>query len=148
MSYPRALHSPIMAMARPRRPLAEIAAVREAAAAIREETGIKSAQGLGREIARRVTELLLDDSRNDPALFVSTARNPISTLAFGEGFGAVDELAVAFRDRMLSNFGAAIVVEFQQQIQRKSASKMLRRTLGRRYAKMVSCCFLPDPSEA
>ena len=138
MTYPRALRSPVMAMARPRRPVAEIAAVQEAAAAIREETGIASAQGLGREIARRVIDLLMDDTRNDPsALFGATAMDPINTLAFGEGFGAVDGLATRFRDRMLANFGASIVIEFQQRIQQRAAAHDLGETLAERYCRHI-----------
>ena len=145
---PRALQFPVMAMARPRRPAAEIAAVCEAAELVQTETSICSAQGLGREIARRVIELLLDDNRNDPmTAMADMAMDPISALAFGEGFGAVDELAAVFRDRMLSNYGSSIVVEFQQQVQRELASKSLSRTLSRRYAKIISCHSLPHPSE-
>ena len=136
MTYPRALRSPIMAMARPRRPLAEIAAVREAAAAIRAETGIFSAQGLGREIARRVIELLVDDTRNDPAVLLPVM-DPISALAFGEGFGAVDELASLFRDRMLANHGVAITHEFQQIWERRHSGLALQRRLAKRYAIQI-----------
>jgi hypothetical protein len=125
-------------MARPRRPVAEIAAVREAAAAIREEMGIPSAQGLGREIALRVIDLLLDDERNDPAAILLSAQpNPIGSLAFGEGFGAVDELAARFRDRMLANFGIGIAPEFQQVAARKACSRELLDTLSERYAKQL-----------
>lgn len=138
MTYPRALRSPVMAMARPRRPVAEIAAVQEAAAAIREETGIASAQGLGREIARRVIDLLLDDTRNDPAaLFATTEMDPINALAFGEGFGAVDELATRYRDRMLANFGIGIPPIFQQAIQRKQSAEELRSRLSERYSRQL-----------
>lgn len=138
MPLPRALRSPVMAMARPRRPVAEIATVQKAAAAIREETGIASAQGLGREIARRVIDLLLDDTRNDPAaLFAAAAMDPIGTLAFGESFGAVDELATRYRDRMLANFGIGIAPEFQQAINRKAAADEILSTLAERYARHV-----------
>lgn len=134
----RALRSPVMAMARPRRPVAEIAAVQEAAAAIREETGITSAQGLGRKVARRVIDLLLDDKRNESASNLpSMAMDPIYMLAYGEGFGAVDDLAARYRDRLLANFGAAIVVEFQQRIQRKNVAIEICTTLSRRYASHI-----------
>jgi hypothetical protein len=127
-----------MAMARPRRPVAEIAAVQEAAEAIREETGIASAQALGREIARRVIDLLLEDTRNDPAaLFAAPALDPIGTLAFGEGFGAVDELAARYRDRMLANFGASIVVEFQQRFHRQTEALKLQNALTERYSRHI-----------
>lgn len=141
MTYPRALHSPIMAMARPRRPVAEIAAVHEAAAAIREETGIASAQGLGREIARRVIDLLLDDTGNDPSLLLhDTMPDPIDKLAFKEGFAAVDELAVRYRDQMLANFGVSIAPEFQQIINRRQAARALQTMLTERYAKHLRYC--------
>lgn len=136
MSYPRALRFPIMAMARPRRPRAEVEAVRAAADLIRAETGIESAQGLGREIAHRVIELLLDDTRNDLAAPLLTfTGDPIAALAFGEGFGACDDIAVRFRDRMLANFGLAIAPEFQQIINRRNAAAAAASLLSARYAR-------------
>lgn len=138
MTYPRALRSPVMAMARPRRPVAEIAAVQEAAAAIREETGIASAQGLGREIARRVIDLLLDDTRNDPAaLFAAPTMDPINTLAFGEGFGAIDELAPMFWERVQASYGLGTIPEFQQRTLRKASASCLAITLGERYSRQI-----------
>ncbi|MDZ4140213.1 MAG: Arm DNA-binding domain-containing protein [Erythrobacter sp.] len=45
------------------------------------------------EATRRVIALLLDDTRNDlTAILTPFAVDPFSTLAFGEGFGAVDDL--------------------------------------------------------
>lgn len=129
-----------MAMARPRRPAAEVVAVRSAAALVEAETGITSAQGQGREIARRVIDLLLDDTRNDLAAILSPLTgDPIATLAFGEGFGAVDDLAARFRDRMLANFGVSIAPDFQQRAQRQQAARQLGALLSERYAKHLLC---------
>lgn len=136
MNPPRALRSPVMAMARPRRPAAEATAVRAAAALVEAETGITSAQGQGREIARRVIDLLLDDTRNDlAAMLAPLAGDPIAMLAFGEGFGAVDDLAARFRDRMLANFGVAIAPVFQQVVNRRDAAAEVASSLCERYAR-------------
>lgn len=137
MTLPRALRSPVMGMARPRRPMAEIAAVREAAKSIRADTMLTSAQALGREIARRVVDLLLDDERNDPAAALTgiAARDPIAALAFAEGFAAADELAPAFWDQMKANYGISIAAEFQQTGIRRSAATALSLTLAERYAR-------------
>jgi len=111
--------------------------VREAADAIRASTGLSSARALGREIAERVTATMLDDAQNDPAAILPglTRRDPIAMLAFGQGIGAVDDLAASYRDRMLANFGVGIVVEFQQRLLRRDAAQDLRATLAERYAR-------------
>ena len=134
---PRALRSPVMAMARPRRPAAEVRAVCAAAAAIRAETGMTSARALGREIAERVTAAMLDDAKNDPAaIFPSFAGDdPIAVLAFGHDIGAVAELAERFRDRTLAAFGTFIPPIFQQEVQRRDAARELRATLAERYTR-------------
>lgn len=139
MNVPRALRSPVIAMARPRRPLAEIAAVRQAAETIRADTRVTSAQALGREITRRVINLLLDDQCNDPAAALTgiAARDPIATLAFAEGFAAADELAPMFWDRIESSFGVSIAAEFQQRKIRKDAAFALRKVLTERYARQL-----------
>ncbi len=125
-----------MAMARPRRPIAEIAAVHAAASTVEADMGITSAQGQGREIARRVIAFLLDDTRNDlTAILTPFEADPIGTLAFGEGFGAVDDLAARYRDRMLANFGVRIAKEFQQTHHRREAARDALATLSERYTR-------------
>lgn len=139
MTLPRALRGPILAMARPSRPAAEVQAVREAAAAIRAETRMTSARALGREIAERVTAAMLDDAQNDPAAILPglAGRDPIAKLAFAQGVGAVDELAERFRDRMLAAFGTFIPPIFQQEVQRRDAARELRATLAERYTRQL-----------
>lgn len=136
---PRALVGQVMAMARPRRPAAEAATVRVAAAVIQSETGLNSARALGREIAERVTSAILDDARNDPSAILPCIANgdPFSMLAFTQDDAAVDELAVRFRDKMLVLFGAYIPPTFQQEVQRRAAAYELCKILANRYAKKL-----------
>lgn len=137
MTLPRALVGPVMGMARPRRPASEVQAVRDAATAIRAETGLTSAKALGGEIASRVTAALLDDAQSDPAGIMSgfASGNPIFVLAFGHDQAAVDDLAERFRDRMLALFGTFIPPIFQQENQRRAAANDLCVTLAERYAR-------------
>lgn len=119
--------------------MAEIATVREAAEAIRADTRLSSAQALGREIARRVIDLLLDDESNDPAAALTgiAARDPIATLAFAEGFAAADELVPIFWGRVQTSYGVGIIPEFQQMAVRKSAASCLMVTLAERYSRQL-----------
>lgn len=86
---PRSLIGPVFAMARPRRPRAEIIAVHEAAALVRGETGLRAAQPVAREIAKRVMVAFFADlERDDDALFHALAEmeqklfpSPFLTLA-------------------------------------------------------------------
>lgn len=138
MTLPRALVGAVMGMARPRRPASEVQAVRDAAAAIRAEMGLTSAKALGREVAKRVTDQMLADSEHDPMEAILSGLidcDPIATLASSPELGTLDELAELFRDRMLSHFGLFIPPQFQQQVQRRSASLRFRATLSERYAK-------------
>ena len=130
-----------MAMARPRRPQAEIAAVREAADHIRAQTGLTSAKSVGREVAKRVVDLILDDQRNDPASVLSSiaARDPVAMLAFSEGFAACDELAPLYWDRVQSNFGISTAPEFQQELLRRAAASDLLEVIAGRYARQINC---------
>lgn len=138
MTVPRALRFPVMAMARPSRPLAEVQAVHAAADLLRAETGIGSAHGLGRMIAGRVIDLLLDDTRNDlAASLLPLAGDPVAALAFGEGFGAVDDLASRYWDRVMATFGIQIAPEFQQAALRRAAARDMIPTLAERYARQL-----------
>lgn len=114
--------------------------MREAAEAIRADTTLTSAQALGREIARRVINLLLDDDRNDPAgaLTGIAARDPIEMLAFAEGFAAADELAPKYWERVKSVYGIGVVPQFQLRATRQSAAADLRKTLSARYSKQIA----------
>src|SRR5690349_11452795 len=64
-AWPRALSGPVMNMARPSRPRSEAALVRDAAATIKAETGLRSARAISREIARRVTSTMMDEVQAD-----------------------------------------------------------------------------------
>ena len=65
-AWPRALSGPVMNMARPRRPAAEVHFVHEGAAILRAQTGLTSAKAQSREIARRVSAALLIQVEMDP----------------------------------------------------------------------------------
>ncbi|WP_226661732.1 hypothetical protein [Alteriqipengyuania lutimaris] len=119
--------------------MAEIKAVREAAYLIRAETTTKNAQALGREIARRVIDLLLNEHGHDPAVVLHgiATRDPITMLAFAEGFAAADELAPMLWDRIQAIYGVSIAAEFQQRKIRRDAASVLRITLAERYARQL-----------
>jgi len=101
---------------------------------------LMSAKAISREIAKRVTEALLDDARNDPALNLPgiVRGDPFATLAFGQSVGAIDELAVSFHGRMLARFGTFIPPLFQQEVQLRDAAKEVQSRLRGRYARHLS----------
>lgn len=85
---PRALIGPVMAMARPARPEAEITAVRAAAVLIERETGLTSPPIVAREIAARVVAAMLADIDRVDEISIALAAfeqqllpSPIVTLA-------------------------------------------------------------------
>tara|TARA_B100000678_G_C18226956_1_gene509244 strand:+ start:3544 stop:3912 length:369 start_codon:yes stop_codon:yes gene_type:complete len=114
-------------------------AVMAAAAVIREETGLTSAQAIGRIIASRVINLLLEDNRQVTAHTIGrlAGYEPISLLAFSEGFAAADELATKYWHNLEACFGLAIAPEFQQKIIRKRSAIEFRETLQLRYARHI-----------
>lgn len=66
---PRSVAGAVNGMARPARPPAEAQAVREAAAIVRQETGLTAVSAISREIARRVTADLttfIEQDADDP----------------------------------------------------------------------------------
>lgn len=64
--WPRSLFGPVMCMARPRRPEAEVRLVRKAACVVRSEMHLNSAKAIGREVARRVVKELAKELEGDP----------------------------------------------------------------------------------
>ena len=67
----------------------------------------------------------------------NVSKDAIKVLAFGEGFGAVDDLCAAMRHRISVLYGVAVVPEFQQTLIRKQEAEVLAKKLAGRYAKQL-----------
>lgn len=142
-AFPRALIGPVLAMARPARPAAEIIAVREAAAMVRLETNLSSIPAVAREIAARVVEAMLADIERDDALSIALAAierqlapSPLSTLATcpeintAEGF--VERRAARLRAR-----SGRYLTPAQQDAERKAIAADITGGLSRRRRLLV-----------
>lgn len=141
---PRALASPVFGMARPARPPAERRAVAEAAALVRAETGISTAEPLARIVATRVTATLASyiDEDMDPLLAAAgelrrrTYPTPFDTLATDE---RIDTLAlfVAVRIDQLRNRSGRQNTALAEQTECRCALATVRSKLARRYLRTL-----------
>lgn len=115
---PRALRSPVIAMARPSRPPNESRAVREAAAVVRAETGLTAADPVASIIAARVVEgmkaYLAEDM--DPLLAAMgelqrrACPSPFDALATDPGIDSVALFTEARVERMRNRCGRSLSV--------------------------------------
>lgn len=105
MNLPRALRSPVFAMARPQRPLVERIAVLDAAAIVRSETGLTASDPVAAIIAARVVTEMQAYWREqlDPFLAeLGAARRKASACPFGTlaTHGDTDTLSLFVEERV------------------------------------------------
>lgn len=138
---PRALIGPVMAMARPARPAAEIAAVWEAARLVRRETGISSLPALAREIAARVTTAMLADIERVDELSIALAAieqqmlpSPIVTLATCPDIETLDAYVERRVMRLRARSGRYLSLA-QQVDEREAVVADMRGGLAARYLR-------------
>ncbi|MBW4330040.1 hypothetical protein KY084_04025 [Stakelama sp. CBK3Z-3] len=141
---PRALRSPVMAMARPARPREETAAVREAADAVRAETGLTAADPVASIIARRVVEAARAylDEEMDP--FVAALKEaqrrlegcPFDTLATDATIDTLG-LFVAARVQRLQARQGRMIPSQDDEAECGELWAGVQKTLWRRYLKAL-----------
>ena len=115
---PRALRSPVFAMARPSRPPIESRAVREAAAMVRAETGVTAADPIASTIAARVVEAMkaYQAEDMDPLLAAMgelqrrTCPSPVDTLATDPAIDSVALFTEARVERVRNRCGRSLSV--------------------------------------
>ena len=138
---PRALIGPVMAMARPARPAAEIEAVREAAALIEQEIGRMSYPSIACEIAARVVSAMLSDlDRSDPLAIALAAieqqllPSPIRTLAICPEINTL-EMYLEHRVALLRSRAGRYLGSAEQRSEREAISAEMRKLLTGRYLR-------------
>ena len=130
-------------MARPARPAAEIAAVREAAAVVQGETGLVSPPAAAREVARRAVAALLAEIARDPedpflgalaAMAQRFAPSPFDTLAVCPEIDLATEF-VEYRIERLRARSGRDQSKAQSQIEQNAIAKILEKKLTDRYLR-------------
>ena len=141
---PRALRSRPRAMARPARPLAEVAAVRAAAELVRAETGLTTADPVASIIAARVAkaaQAYLDEDMDPFLAALGEARRaieccPIDALATDPAFDTVSLFVSARVQRLQARNGRALFTHMDE-IECREVWKQVQATLWRRYLKAL-----------
>lgn len=140
---PRALIGPVMAMARPSRPMAEVAAVQAASDEVRRETGLQSVPLLAAEVARRVIEEMLRDLEADHEDRLIAALNAvkrqlmpsaISTLATCPDIDTAADYVTRRVQRVQARSGRYLSPADQQR-ERSAISAELQSFLAARYSR-------------
>lgn len=143
MNLPRALVGPLRAMARPTRPMCEVAAVREAADIIRRESGPSTNHRLAKEIALRVVAKVLrevEQPTDEPfvsalaALEQRYAPSPFVTLATCPEIDTMSEF-VERRIRRVRSRAGRYLSSFAQAQERAVISADLVALLTHRYCR-------------
>jgi hypothetical protein len=125
-------------MARPRRPDAEARAVREAAEAVKAETGLTSAKALSREIARRVVVELVKELEADPldlslaAIERTLLGSPFQRLASCPDIDTASEFVERRVKRLRARCGGDLLPA-EQARERDEVAAELRASLAHRY---------------
>lgn len=136
MNFPRAIRGPVLGMARPARPAAEAAAVAEAAARIRAETGHRAVQPIAREIARRVVAELLTDLDRDPLEAALVEPSAVRTLATCAEIDTVSLFVERRVERLRARAGRDLS-PFQQAHERREVAIEITNLLSNRYARAL-----------
>jgi hypothetical protein len=140
---PRALIGPVVAMARPSRPFAEVAAVLSACEAVRRELGPKSIPTLTAEVARRVVDELLHYIEADQGDELIAALNAvkremlpsaISTLATCPCIDTAADFVDRRVQRLQARSGRYLSVA-EQQREKSIIAAELRSLLSARYSR-------------
>lgn len=141
---PRALRSPVFAMARPSRPPSEIRAAREAAGIVRAETGLTSVDSVASIIAARVVEAMkayqLEDM--DPLLAAvgemqrRACPNPFDTLATDPGIDSVALFTEARVGRVRNRCGRSLSVR-EDEAECRELWATVHAHLWRRYIRTM-----------
>lgn len=139
--WPRALCGPVLGMARPRRPLAEIGAVREAASIVQGEGQVASAKAVSRQIAQRVIKLMLADLEEDDPLAISLAAleerfapTPFRTLATSPDIDTVSDFVAMRVQRLRARSGRYLLPPAQARERDQVVAEMIY-LLATRYAR-------------
>lgn len=141
MTLPRALCGPVWAMGRPRPPTAEIVAVRQAAALVRQSGGPMTPPQVAREIAARVVAAMLADlERTEPlqialaALEQRVAPSPITTLATCPEIDSASEFVERRVEGVRSRHGRYLRPD-EQKAERGAIAREVRSLLKLRYLR-------------
>lgn len=140
---PKALIGPVMAMARPSRPTAEVAAVRAASEDVSRETGLRSVPLLAAEIARQVVEEMLYDLETEQDDRLIAALNAvkrqlmpsaISTLATCPDIDTAADYVARRVQRVQARSGKYLSPADQQR-EKSAISAELQSFLAARYSR-------------
>lgn len=141
---PRALRSPVMAMARPARPAAEVAAVRVAAELVRVDTGLTAADPIAAIIAARVVETMqaYQAEGMDPFLAAlgearrKVAASPFDTLATDGDINTLDSFVTARMEKVRAREGRSLSPQ-EDQTECRAIWNDVRAKLHRRYLRVL-----------
>jgi hypothetical protein len=143
MIIPRALVGSIRAMARPRRPQAEIEAVCEASEIVRIELRVTASQSIAEEIARRVI-LALDDylAMSDDDAISSALRDLSGTMFCPFVRLATDAEIDTYRDFMACRIEQIVAemgrfISNEREARKRQTYDRLNNILVGRYARMI-----------